>query len=110
VAVAAVNLTREQFNHGIRVHNAEVRAAGHPSQAIEPIWGMAQVIDEYGNRRPSGVHSISSEDSSRLSSPPVTNYGGREIAFPSTTPKGNEHTLSTNHEGSLFGLPPSAIP
>jgi len=48
--MAAVILTREQFNQGIRIHNAEVREAGHPSQAIEPIWGTAQVIDEYGNK------------------------------------------------------------
>jgi len=50
VQQAAVTLTREQFNQGIRIHNAGVRAEGHLSQVIEPIWGTAEVIDEYGNR------------------------------------------------------------
>jgi len=109
---AAVTLTREQFNHGIRIHNAEVRAAGHPSQAIEPIWGTAQVIDEYGNRCSNAVHTISSDDSSELSSPPTTSYSGSEISFPSKTPQ--ERVMSplptTNYsEGSLLGLPPSAV-
>jgi len=86
VQPAVVTLTREQFNHGIRIHNAEVRADGHPSQVIEPIWGTAEVIDEYGNRRSHAVHTISSDDSS-LSPPPTTDYGGSEISFPLQTPK-----------------------
>jgi len=110
VQPAAVTLTREQFNQGVRIHNAEVRAEGHPSQAIEPIWGTAQVIDEYGNRRPPAVLTILNDDSS-LSPPPTTSYGGREISFPSQTPR--ERVLSplpsTNYEGSLMGLPPSAL-
>jgi len=40
------------------------------------------------------------------------NYGGSEISFPSQTPR--EKVLSplptTNYEGSLLGLPPSALP
>jgi len=111
VQPAAVILTREQFNQGVRIHNAEVRAEGHPSQAIEPIWATAQVIDEYGNRRPPAVLTISSDNSS-LSPPPTASYGGSEISFPSRTP--GERVLSppqsTNYEGSLMGLPPSAIP
>jgi len=111
VQLAAVTLTREQFNQGIRIHNAEVRAEGHPSQAIEPIWGMAQVIDEYGNRRPPAVLTISSDNSS-LAPPQTTNYGESEISFPSQTSR--ERVLSplpsTHYEGSLLGLPLSALP
>jgi len=112
VQPGAVTLTREQFNQGVRIHNAEVRAEGHPSQVIEPIWGTAQVIDEYGNRRPPAVYTISSDDSS-LSPPPTTSYGGSEISFPSQTP--GERVPSplptTNYsQGSLLGLPPSALP
>jgi len=109
---AVVTLTREQFNQGVRIHNAEVRAAGNPSQVIEPIWGTAQVIDEYGNGRPPTVHMISSDDSS-LSPPPTTSYGGSEISFPSQTPGEKVATPqpTTNYsEGSLLGLPPSALP
>jgi len=112
VQPAAVTLTREQYNQGVRIHNAEVRAEGHPSQVIEPIWRENSVIDEYGNRRKHEVHTISSDDGSSLSPPPTTSYGGSEISFPSQTP--GERILSprpsTNYEGSLMGLPPSALP
>jgi len=67
VQPAAVTLTREQFNHGVRIHNAEMRAEGHLSQVIEPIWRENSVIDEYRNRRDHAVHTISSDDSSSLS-------------------------------------------
>jgi len=111
VQQAAVTLTREQFNQGVRIHNAEVMREGHLSQIIEPIWMENSVIDKYGNRRGHAVHTISSDDSSSLSPPPTTNYGGSEISFPSRTP--GERVLSplpsTNYEGSLRGLPLSAL-
>jgi len=112
VQPAAVTLTREQYNQGVRIHNAEVRAEGHPSQVIEPIWSENSVIDEYGNRRKHEVHTISSDDGSSLSPPPTTSYGGSEISFPSQTPRERVATPlpSTNYEGSLLGLPPSALP
>jgi len=109
----AVTLTREQFNQGVRIHNAEVRAAGHLSQAIEPIWGTPQVIDEHGNRHSHAVHTISSDEGSDLSSPPpTTSYRGSEISFPSQTPgeRVESPLPSTNYEGSLLGLPLSALP
>jgi len=111
VQLAAVTLTRDQFNQGIWIHNAKVRAEGHPSQVLELIWGMAEVIDEYGNRHSHAVHTISSDDSS-LSPPPTTRYGGSEISFPSQTPRENILSPSpvTNYEGSLLGLPLSALP
>jgi len=110
VQQAAVTLTREQFNQGVRIHNAEVRAEGHPSQVIEPIWSENSVIDEYGNRRKHEVHTISSDDSS-LSPPPTTSYGGSEISLPSQTPRERVQSPqpSTNYEGSLMGLPLSAL-
>jgi len=79
---------------------------------MEPVLGTPP-CDEYGNRRSQqhSVHTISSDDSS-LSPPLTTNYGGSEISFPSQTPR--ERVLSplpsTNYEGSLRGLPPSALP
>jgi len=111
VQQAAVTLTREQFNQGVRIQSAEVRAEGHPSQVIEPIWGTAEVIDEYGNRRSHAVQTISSDDSS-LSPPPTTSYGGSEISFPSQTPRERVQSPlpTTNYEGSLMGLPLSALP
>jgi len=74
----AVTLTGEQFNQVLWIHNAEVRADGHPSQVIEPIWGTPQVIDEYGNRRlqQHNFQTISSDNSSELSPPLTTSYRG----------------------------------
>ena len=109
---AAVTLTREQYNQGVRIHNAEVMAEGHLSQIIEPIWRENSVIDEYGNRRKHDVHTISSDDGFSLSSaPPTTNYGGSDISFPSQTPRERVQAPlpSTNYEGSIMGLPLSAL-
>jgi len=111
VQPVAVTLTREQFNQGVRIHNAEVRAEGHPSQVIEPIWRENSVIDEYGNRQRHEVHTIPSDDGSSLSPPQTTSYGGSEISFPSQTPRERVQSPlpSTNYEGSLMGLPLSAL-
>jgi len=112
VQPAAVTLTREQFNQGVRIHNAEARAAGHPSQIMEPVLGTPP-CDEYGNRRSQqhSVHTISSDDGSSLSPPPTTSYGGSEISFPSQTPRERVQSPlpSTTYEGSLMGLPLSAL-
>ena len=111
VQQAAVTLTREQFNQGVRIHNAEAMAEGHLSQIIEPIWRENSVIDEYGNRRRHEVHTISSDTGSSLSPPPTTNYGGSEISFPSQTPRERVTTPlpSTDYGESLKGLPLSAL-
>jgi len=110
---AVVTLTREQFNQGVQIHNAEVRAVGHSSQIMEPVLGTAP-CDEYGNRfsQQHTVHMITSDDSSSLSSPPETNYGGSEISFPSQTPRERVSSAlpSTNYEESLLGLPLSTLP
>jgi len=112
VQPGAVTLTREQFNQGIRIHNAEVVAAGHLSQIMEPVLGTPP-CDEYGNRHSQqySAHTIPSDDSSELAPPPTTNYGGSKISFSSQTPR--ERVLSpltsTNYEGSIRGLPLSAL-
>ena len=107
----AVTLTREQFNQGVRVHNAEVIAAGRLSQIMEPVLPVN--ADEDGNGREKvEVYTIASNESS-LSPPPTTSYGGSDVSFPSQTPR--ERVLSplpsTNYSGgSILGLPLSADP
>jgi len=109
-----VVLPREVYNKTARMHNDEAREKGHPSQIVLTVHSGSSV-DEEGNlvyKQPR-VYTIPSDDGSALSSPPLTtNYGRSEISFPSQTPR--ERVLSplpvTNYEGSLLGLPPSAIP
>jgi len=111
VQQAAVTLTREQFNQGVRIHNAEAVAEGHLSQIIELIWNENSVIDEYGNRRDHPVHTISSDDDSSLSPPPTMNYGGSEVSFPSQTPRERVQSPlpAMTYEGSIMGLPLSVL-
>jgi len=79
-----VTVSRELFNQGVQVHNAEMRARGHPSQMLKPVLPVN--ADEDGNRLGEvDIHTISSDDSS-LSPPPTTVYGGSSIQFPSQTP------------------------
>jgi len=51
------------------------------------------------------------DDGSELSSPPAMNYGGSKISFPSQTPRERVFSPlpSTNYQGSLMGLPLSAL-
>jgi len=60
-----------------------------------------------------GITRYGSDNCLDLSTPPpTTNYGGSEISFPSQTPAERVPSLqpSTIYEGSLLGLPPSALP
>jgi len=80
---------------------------------MEPVEGSAK-CDEHGNRvsQMAKVHTIASDDS-LLSPPPSMSYGGSEISFPSQTPgkRVGSLQLTMNYsEGSLLGLPPSALP
>jgi len=102
----AVTLPREVFNQAVRIHNMEARESGHLSQVIEPVWGPSK-REEYGRPLAGKVHTISSDDDSSLSPPPTTSYGGSAISFPSQTPQQEQ---STQYEGSLLALPPSAVP
>jgi len=109
----AVTSPREVFNEGVRIHNAEVRAAGHPSPVMEPILGSAP-CEEYGVRKSQkhDVQTISSNDESSLSSPPpTTSYGGRDISFPSQTPVQRVSTPAptTSYGGSVLAMPLSAL-
>jgi len=49
------------------------------------------------------VYTVQSDYGSLLSSPPITSYGGSDIAFPT-------RTQSTVYEGSVKAFPPSTIP
>jgi len=74
---------------------------------------MRAYSDLMGKTGVLGITRYGSEESSDLSPPPTTNYGGSEISFPSQTPR--ERVMSpllvTNYsEGTLLGLPPSALP
>jgi len=66
---------------------------------------MRAYSDLTGKTGVTGVTRYGSDDSSVLSLPPTTDYGGSEIKFPSQTPK-----QSTQYEGSSVGFPPSAAP
>jgi len=109
----AVVLPREVYNMGVRIHNAEVRAAGHPSQIMEPVFGTA-LCEEYGVRKSQkhDVQPISSDTSSVLLSPPATDYGGSDIPFPSQTPVQRVPTPCpmTSYGGSVVAMPLSALP
>jgi len=123
-------LPRGVYNETARMHNQEAREIGHPSQIVSTVHGRSSV-DEEGNlvykqpkiytipdstrstRMRVRSKSVDSQESSRLSSPPpITSYGGSEISFPSQTPV--ERVVFspsvTIYEGSLLGLPASAIP
>jgi len=99
----AITLPRDVFNQAVRIHNKEARESGHPSQVVEPVWGPSQ-RDQYGRPLEGQVHTISSDDDSSLSPPPTTSYGGSDVSFPQQTQE-----ESTQYEGSLLALPPSAI-
>jgi len=116
-----MELPREIYNEAARMHNQEAREIGHPSQIVSTVHGGSSV-DEEGNlvykqprvytipdstrsaRTRVRSRSVDSQESSRLSSPPpTTNYGGSDISF-------SDRTQSTQYEGSLLALPPSAVP
>ena len=73
---------------------------------------MREYSDLTGKTGVTGITRYGSDDSSELSPPPTTNYGGSEVSFPSQTPRERVTSPlpSTNDEGSLLGLPPSALP
>jgi len=115
---AAVTVTREIFNQGVRIHNAEQRAAGHPSQVMELVLPQTAPCDEVGIRKSQqyDVHIITSDDSS-LSPPPTTvtttDYGGSDISFPKQTQllvqRVSTPCLMTSYGGSILAMPPSAL-
>jgi len=91
VQPAAVTLTREQYNQGVRIHNAEVRAEGHPSQVIEPIWRENSVVT-----RPAGGmsadHAIIQEGNNYLPVLLITIRPYRSV--PTHSPRYSGHLTS----------------
>ena len=112
-------MTREVFNQGVRIHNAEQRAAGHLSQVMELVLPQAAPCDEFGNRKSQqyDIHIIMSDNSS-LSPPPTTvmttDYRGSDISFPKQTqPSGQRVSTpcpTTSYGGSILAMSPSALP
>jgi len=72
---------------------------------------MRAYSDLTGKTGVTGITRYGSDNSSELSPPPTTSYGGSEISFPLQTPRERVATPlpSTNYEGSLMGLPLSAL-
>jgi len=69
--------------------------------------------DLTGKTGVTGITRFGRDDNSELSLPPITSYGGSEISFPSQTPRQSilSPLTSMNYsEGSLLGLPLSALP
>jgi len=112
----------DEFEYG--VHKARIeddlrRAEGSQAtsrvgtgQLPSDLNDMNAYSDLTGKTGVTGITRYGSDDSSELSPPPTTNYGGSEISFPSQTPRERVATPlpSTNYKGSLLGLPPSALP
>ena len=115
---------KEEFEVGLRyAHIEDDLRRAKDSQATSRVdtgqlpsdlSDMRAYSDLTGKTGVTGITRYGDDNSSELSTPPATtNYGGSEIAFPSQTPR--EKVLSplptTNYsEGSLLGLPPSALP
>jgi len=137
-----VVLPRAVYNEMVRMHNDEAKQQGLLSQIISTVHGGSS-MDEEGNlvSKQPRVYTILSEVGSSLLPPPMTNYGGSEISFPSQTARDNDDLSelspppstsyggsdisfpsetpghramsplpAMNYEGSLLGLPLSALP
>jgi len=112
----------DEFEYGLhkaRIEDDLRRAEGSQAtsrvdtgQLPSDINDMRTYSDLTGKTGVTGITRYGSDDSSELSTPPATtNYGGSEISFPSQTPRERVATPlpSTNYEGSLKGLPLSAL-
>jgi len=112
---------KEEFEVGLRYaraeddlrrrENSQATSRVETGQLPSDLDDMRQYSDLTGKTGVTGITRYGSDDSSELSPPPTTNYGGSEISFPSQTPR--EEVLSplpsTVYEGSLMGLPLSAL-
>jgi len=114
---------KEEFEAGLcyarieddlrRAEDSQATSRVETGQLPSDLNDMRAYSDLTGKTGVTGITRYGSDDSSELSPPPPTrDYGGSEILFPSQTPR--ERVLSplptTNYEGSLLGLPPSALP
>jgi len=113
---------KEEFEAGLRYarieddlrrrEDSQATSRVETGQLPSDLNDMRAYSDLTGKIGVTGITRYVSDDSSELSPPPTTSYGGSEISFPSQTPRERVATPlpSTNYEGSLLGLPPSAIP
>jgi len=113
---------REEFEYGLhkarieddlrRAEDSQATSREDTGQLPSDINDMRAYSDLTGKTGVTGITRYGSDDSSELSPPPTTNYGGSEISFPLQTPRERVATPlpSTNYEGSLMSLPPSALP
>jgi len=113
----------DEFEYGVhkariaddlrRAEDSQATSRVGTGQLPSNLSDMTAYSNLTGKTGVTGITRYSSDDSSELSPPPTTNYGGSEISFPSQTPR--ERVLSPApvtiySEGSLLGLPPSALP
>jgi len=114
---------KEEFDMGLRYaraeddlrrrENSQATSRVESGQLPSNLDDMRAYSDLTGKTGVTGITRYKGDDSSELSPPPTTSYGGSEISFPSQTPR--ERVLSplpsTNYsEGSLLGFPLSALP
>jgi len=112
----------EEFEYGVhkariedelrRAEDSQATSRVDTGQLPSDLGEMRAYSDLTGVTGVTGVSRYRSDDSSELSPPPsTTNYGGSEISFPSQTPRERVQSPlpSTNYEGSLMGLPLSAL-
>jgi len=114
---------KEEFEAGLRYarieddlrrrEDSQATSRVESGQLPSDLDDMRVYSDLTGKTGVMGITRYEGDDSSELSPPPTTSYGGSEISFPSQTPR--ERVLSplpaTNYsEGSLLGFPLSALP
>jgi len=94
-----------------RAEDSQATSRVGTGQLPSDLDDMRAYSDLTGKTGVTGITRYGSDDSSELSPPPTTSYGGSEISFPSQTPR--ERVMSprpsTNYEGSPMGLPLSAL-
>jgi len=88
-----------------RRENSQATPRVESGQLRSNLDNMRAYSDLTGTTGVTGITRYGSDDSSELSSPPTTEYGGSVISCPSQTPR-----HSTEYQGSIVGFPPSAAP
>jgi len=111
----------DEFEYGVhkariedelrRAKDSQATSRVDTGQLPSDLGDMRAYSDLTGKTGVTGITRYGSDDSSELSPPPTTSYGGSEISFPSQTPRERVQSPlpSTNYEGSLMGLPLSAL-
>jgi len=104
----------DEFEYGVhkarieddlrRAEDSQATSRVGTGQLPSDLNDMKAYSDLTGKTGVTGITRYGSDDSSELSPPPTTNYGGSEISFPSQTPRERVSTPlpSTTYEGSLM--------